>query len=69
MDSLIKELNKYICGNIFKRKKKIIARLNDIQNSFRYGYNRCLDALEYDLQDKLTQTLSRRVSLVSKFQR
>lgn len=44
-------------GNIIKRKKEIVVRLNDIQNSSQYGYNRYLEALKGDLQDQLAQTL------------
>jgi hypothetical protein len=35
----LKEWNKDTFGNIFKRKKELLTRLNGIQNSSSYGYS------------------------------
>jgi hypothetical protein len=53
----LKEWNKETFGNIFKRKKELLARLNGIQNSSSYGYSVFLDSLEKELQEKLAITL------------
>jgi hypothetical protein len=53
----LKEWNREIFGNIFKRKKELLARLNGIQNSPHYGYSSFLDSLEKDLQAQLENTL------------
>lgn len=51
------EWNKETFGNIFHRKKELLARLNGIQNSPTYGRSRFLDFLEKELQDQLALTL------------
>ncbi|WJX23885.1 hypothetical protein P8452_13067 [Trifolium repens] len=53
----LKEWNIEIFGNIFKRKKDLLARLNGIQNSPNYGYSNFLDTLERELQEQLASTL------------
>jgi hypothetical protein len=53
----LKDWNKDTFGNIFKRKKELLSRLNGIQNSPHYGYNEFLDKLEKDLQEQLAVTL------------
>ena len=53
----LKYWNQDTFGNIFKRKKELLARLNGIQNSPHYGYSNFLDSLEKDLQDQLDITL------------
>jgi hypothetical protein len=53
----LKVWNKEVFGNIFKRKKELLARLNGIQNSPNYGYSNFLDSLEKELQDQLATTL------------
>jgi hypothetical protein len=54
----LKDWNKDIFGNIFKRKRELLARLNGIQNSPHYGYSDFQDNLEKYLQDQLATTLS-----------
>ncbi|GAU23111.1 hypothetical protein TSUD_305580 [Trifolium subterraneum] len=49
--------NKEVFGNIFRRKKELLARLNGIQNSSNYGYSNFLETLENELQQQLTTTL------------
>ncbi|RHN77611.1 putative RNA-directed DNA polymerase [Medicago truncatula] len=53
----LKEWNQEVFGNIFKRKRELLSRLNGIQNSPRYGYSNFLDSLEKDLQNQLATTL------------
>jgi len=53
----LKEWNQEVFGNIFKRKKELLARLNGIQNSPNYGYSNFLESLEKDLQNQLVVTL------------
>ncbi|GAU31065.1 hypothetical protein TSUD_322020 [Trifolium subterraneum] len=53
----LKVWNKEVFGNIFKRKKELLARLNGIQNSPTYGYINFLESLEKELQDQLASTL------------
>jgi hypothetical protein len=53
----LKDWNKDTFGNIFKRKKELLSRLNGIQNSPHYGYSEFLDKLEKDLQEQLAVTL------------
>ncbi|MCI00140.1 hypothetical protein A2U01_0021157, partial [Trifolium medium] len=53
----LKEWNKETFGNIFKRKKELLARLNGIQSSPNYGYNNFLESLEKDIQEQLDTTL------------
>jgi hypothetical protein len=53
----LKVWNKEVFGNIFKRKKELLARLNGIQNSPNYGYSNFLENLENELQHQLTTTL------------
>ncbi|CAJ2669285.1 unnamed protein product [Trifolium pratense] len=53
----LKVWNKEVFGNIFKRKKELLARLNGIQNSRNYGYSNFLESLEKELQDQLATTL------------
>lgn len=53
----LKEGNQEVFGNIFKRKKELLARLNDIQNSPSYDYSNFLESLEKDLQNQLAVTL------------
>ncbi|XP_045791653.1 uncharacterized protein LOC123886374 [Trifolium pratense] len=53
----LKKWNKETFGDIFKRKKEILARLNGIQNSSNYGYSTFLEKLEKELQDQLAVTL------------
>jgi hypothetical protein len=42
----LKVWNKEVFGNIFKRKKELLARLNGIQNSPNYGYSNFLENLK-----------------------
>ncbi|CAJ2644330.1 unnamed protein product [Trifolium pratense] len=53
----LKKWNKDIFGDIFKRKKEILDRLNGIQNSSNYGHSIFLENLEKELQDQLVVTL------------
>ncbi|PNX89210.1 hypothetical protein L195_g045327, partial [Trifolium pratense] len=53
----LKEWNKDKFGNIFKRKKELLTRLNGIQKSSSYGYSTFLDNLEKELQEQLAITL------------
>ena len=53
----LKEWNKEVFGNIFKRKNELLTRLNGIQKSPNYGYINFLESLEKDLQDQLDTTL------------
>jgi len=53
----LKDWNHETFGNIFRRKKEVLARLNGIQNSQNYGYSHFLEELEKDLQEQLAITL------------
>ncbi|KAK2356470.1 hypothetical protein QL285_093800 [Trifolium repens] len=53
----LKKWNKETFGDIFKRKKEILGRLQGIQNSSNYGYSTFLENLEKELQDQLVVTL------------
>ena len=53
----LKEWNHDTFGNIFKRKRELLARLNGIQNSPNYGYSNFLENLEKELQEQLAMTL------------
>jgi len=53
----LKVWNRDIFGNIFQRKKELLARLNGIQNNLHYGYSNFLESLEKDLQEQLEITL------------
>lgn len=53
----IQQWNSEIFGNIFKRKKSLLARINGIQRNRRYGHNSSLDRLELQLQKEYTETL------------
>ncbi|GAU49878.1 hypothetical protein TSUD_408170 [Trifolium subterraneum] len=53
----LKKWNKDTFGDIFKRKKKILDRLDGIQNSSNYGHSIFLENLEKELQDQLAVTL------------
>ncbi|GAU24370.1 hypothetical protein TSUD_390790 [Trifolium subterraneum] len=53
----LKEWNLETFGNIFKRKKELLARINGIQNSHNYGYSNFLENLEKQLQEQLAITL------------
>ncbi|MCH84023.1 hypothetical protein A2U01_0004853, partial [Trifolium medium] len=53
----LKEWNQEVFGNIFKRKKVLLARLNGIQNSSNYGNSNFLESLVKELQDQLAITL------------
>ncbi|GAU39340.1 hypothetical protein TSUD_60910 [Trifolium subterraneum] len=57
LTSNLKVWNKVVFGNIFKRKKELLARLNGIQNSSNYDYSNFLETLENELQQQLTTTL------------
>jgi len=53
----LKEWNHDTFGNIFKRKRELLARLNGIQNSPNYGYSNFLENIEKELQEQLAMTL------------
>lgn len=53
----LKKWNKETFGDIFKRKKELLSRLNGIQNSSNYGYSNYLENLEKELQNLLAITL------------
>lgn len=57
LTSQLKEWNTEVFGNIFKRKKGLLARLQGIQNSPRYGYNNFLETLQKEVQEQLALTL------------
>jgi CRISPR/Cas system-associated endonuclease Cas3-HD len=61
----LKKWNKETFGDIFKRKKEILSRLNGIQNSSNYGYSTFLENLGV-AKSSCCHPLSGRVSLVSK---
>lgn len=47
---MVQEWNSFTFGNIFKRKKKIFARLNGIQSSFNYPASQFLHNLKHQLK-------------------
>ncbi|GAU42748.1 hypothetical protein TSUD_77850 [Trifolium subterraneum] len=53
----LQKWNKETFGDIFKRKKEILGRLQGIQNSSNYGYSTFLENLKKELQDQLDVTL------------
>ncbi|KAK7245083.1 hypothetical protein RIF29_39916 [Crotalaria pallida] len=53
----LKEWNKTIFGNVFQRKKELMARIRGIQTSPQYFSNSFLQNHEIDLRNQLDSTL------------
>lgn len=53
----IQHWNRETFGNIFRRKKSLLTRINGVQRNRRYGYNTALDKIDFHLQKEYNETL------------